>query len=266
MFVICATAQEPQTVITFQAGNYKFSVLSEGGRQGNSNLLKGATDEQLKKYLPDGTFPLGTHAFLVQTPDNNILIDAGYGKLLFQNLKSLKLDETKIHIILLTHMHGDHIGGLLKDGKTAFPNAKLYLSKKEHDYWMNLGERGATQQNVLNAYKSVLHLLEPYDIDNQGEGIKRCAGIIPIAAYGHTPGHTAYYLKDANWLIWGDLTHAMPIQMPCPEVALSFDVDAAKAIESRKKILKHIVQNGVTVSGMHIPFPAVGKIKEATEG
>lgn len=270
LMAICffnASAQEPQTVITFQAGKFTLSVLSEGEGQGNGNLLKGASPEQLQKYLPDGTFPLGTQVFLVRTPSKNILIDTGYGKNLFKNLQTVGLDETKIQVILLTHMHGDHIGGMLRDGKAAFPNAEVYLAEKEYDYWLNLGERGAAARNVFDAYKGKIHRFEPLEAEKQTKEL--IPGIQAIAAYGHTPGHTAYLIRsdEAKWLIWGDLTHAMPIQMPCPEVALSFDVDSEKAIQSRKSLLDYVLKNRITSGGMHVPFPSVGKVsKGKTEG
>ena len=262
-----ATAQEPQTCITFQAGEFTVSVLSEGGNRGNAGLLKGATDEQIKKYVPDGSFPLETQVFLVRTPERNILIDAGYGKNLFKNLTSLGLSENQIDVILLTHLHGDHIGGLLREGAVAFPNAEVYLSKKEYDYWTNLGERGASQQKALDAYRTKLHTFEPFEPDEQLKEL--FTGITPIAACGHTPGHTAFLVQyeSAKWLIWGDLTHAMPIQMPCPQVAVSFDVDAADAIKARRKLLAYILENNIVAGGMHVPFPAVGFItKSKTEG
>jgi glyoxylase-like metal-dependent hydrolase (beta-lactamase superfamily II) len=267
LFFICTSAQEQQTVITFQAGKFTVSVLSEGGGQGNSGLLKGATPQQIQKYLPDGTFPLETQVFLVRTPEKNIMIDAGHGKNLFKNLQTLGLDESKIQIILLTHLHGDHIGGMLREGKAAFPNAEVYLSKKEYDYWLNLGERGASARKVFDAYKNKLHLFEPAEPEKQTKEL--VPGIKAIAAYGHTPGHTAYLVRsdDVQWLIWGDLTHSMPIQMPCPEVALSFDVDPDKAIQTRKSLLDYILKNRITAGGMHVPFPAVGSIlKGKTEG
>ncbi|MDR1746322.1 MAG: MBL fold metallo-hydrolase [Tannerella sp.] len=261
-------AQDERTVITFNAGDYTISVLSEGGGQGNTGLLKGATPEQLHKYLPDGTFPLQTQVFLVHTPEHNVMIDAGHGKNLFSNLKTLGLDESRIDVILLTHMHGDHIGGLLRDGKKAFPNAEIYIAKAEHDYWNGLGDRGASQRKIFEVYKSNLHLFEPVEIENIASAPTLVEGISALAAYGHTPGHTAFYVQSsgAKWMIWGDLTHAMPIQMPCPEVALSFDVDAAKAIISRKKLLEYIARNNITAGGMHVPFPAVGTLKTRDGG
>jgi len=261
-------AQSEQTVITFRAGDCTVSVLSEGGGQGNAGLLKGASAEQLQKYLPDGTFPLQTQVFLVRTPEHNVMIDAGHGKNLFANLEKLELDVSKIDVILLTHMHGDHIGGLLRDGKPAFPNANVYVSKAEHDYWSGIGEKGASQRKIFEVYKAKLRLFMPSTLENVASTPDIIKDIKAIATFGHTPGHTAYLLQsaDAKWLIWGDLTHAMPIQMPCPDVALSFDVDPAQAVASRKKLLEHIVSQGITAGGMHVPFPAVGTLKKQDEG
>jgi glyoxylase-like metal-dependent hydrolase (beta-lactamase superfamily II) len=240
--------------------------LSEGGNQGNSSLLKDATAEQLKKYLPDGTFPLETQVFLVRTPEKNILIDTGHGKNLFKNLQSLGLDETKIHVVLLTHLHGDHIGGLLRDGKPAFPQAEVYLSKAEYKYWNEVGERGAGARKALEPYKERMHLFDPAELGKESPEL--FSGIQAIAAYGHTPGHTAFLIRSAGakWLVWGDLAHAMPIQMPCPDVALAFDVDSKKAVQTRKRVLEYVVQNKITAGGMHVPFPAVGNLKKTSEG
>jgi len=261
-------SQVEQTVITFKAGEFTVSVLSEGGRQSNTDLLKGATKEQIKQYIPDGYFPLQTQIFLIRTPEHNILIDAGHGKNLFTNLNTLGLDESKIDVIFLTHMHGDHIGGLLHNGKIAFPNAELWIAKAEYEYWNNNGEKGSSQRTIFDTYRSKLHLFEPSEIEELPDVPELVKGICAIAAYGHTPGHTAFIIKseDAKWIIWGDLTHAMPIQMPCPEVALSFDLDATKAIVSRKKLLEYIAKNNITSGGMHVPFPAVGTIKQLSSG
>jgi glyoxylase-like metal-dependent hydrolase (beta-lactamase superfamily II) len=260
-----ANAQESETVITYAAGDFLISILSEGGNQGNAGSLQGATEEQLKKYLPDGTFPLETQVFLVRTKDKNILIDTGHGKNLFKNLQSLGVDESQINVILLTHLHGDHIGGMLRDGKAAFPNAEVYLSQAEHDYWTGLAERGEAAGKALAPYKDRLRLFTPAA---PGEASPELLpGIQALAAYGHTPGHTAFLIRsdDSKWLIWGDVAHAMPIQMPCPDVALSFDVNPEQAVNTRKSMLEYAVQHRITVGGMHIPFPAAGKVAKGKE-
>ena len=172
-----------ELVITFAVGSFQISTLSEGGGSGNASLLSGASEEMIKKYLPDGTFQIQTNAFLVKTGSKNILIDTGYGRNLFDNLKSLDVTEDKIDIILLTHMHGDHIGGLMKDGNAAFPNAELYVAQAEHDYWM-ASDNNANISNISEAYKSKLHLFDPIDLGSDKQNL--FPGFQGIKAYGHT--------------------------------------------------------------------------------
>jgi glyoxylase-like metal-dependent hydrolase (beta-lactamase superfamily II) len=238
--------------------------MTDSKSDGKSGLLAGATPAMLQEYLPDGTFPLEVNTFLVRTPDKVILIDAGTGGDLLKNLKSLDLTPEQIDEIFLTHTHGDHIGGLLKDNKPVFPHADLYVSKKEFDFQAN-NEKGEGARNVFKAYKNKLKLFEPEDLGS--EKTELSPGIKGIAAYGHTPGHTVFLIEsdEAKLLIWGDITHATNIQTAYPGVALSFDSNQEMAIKSRKKILEYVAKNKILVGGMHIQFPGIGAIKSNQE-
>ena len=259
-----ATAQDAasneDTVITFAIGSYMVSTLSEGGGDGNPSLLKGTNEDMLKKYIPSGSFKIQTNAFLVKTENKNVLIDAGYGRNLFTNLHSLDVQENQIDVILLTHMHGDHIGGLLKDGKAAFPNAELYVSQMEHDYWMSKDDNEKIR-DIFAAYKDKLRIFEPADLGSDKQNL--FTGFQGIKAYGHTPGHTVFMIESegSRLMIWGDITHATEVQMPHPEVTLSFDVDPDMARETRSKILEYVVKNKIRIGGMHIVFPSIGDIR-----
>lgn len=255
--------EESKDVVTFDVGKFKLSTLSEKMGAGNTQTLIGVTPELIQKYLPDG-FRTEVNAFLVKTPEKTILIDAGLGQGLSKNLKTLNVQAGQIDIILLTHMHGDHIGGLLSDEKKVFPNADLFLSKPEYDYWIKSDNKRA--KTVLEAYKDRLKLFQPVEPGSKKQNL--FPGIQGIAAYGHTPGHTAYLLESGSskLLIWGDLTHVMAIQMPHPEIAMTYDVDAKQAINSRKKLLEFVAKNNIPVAGMHILFPAVGEVKTDGQG
>jgi len=271
VLISCTVMAQEESVINFALGDCTISTLSEGQNVGNSSILLGTTPEMLQKHLPDGTFSLQVSAFLVKADDKNILIDAGYGKKLFDNLKSRNTAPEQIDIILITHMHGDHIGGLLHEGKAAFPNAQLYISQLEHDYWVNT-QNGAQARNVIAAYKDKLHLFVPNELGAENKisllEDKSETMFKAIAAYGHTPGHTAFLIEsnESQLLIWGDVAHALPIQMPCPEVALSFDVNPEQAIKTRKEILEYVSVNKIPVGGMHIEFPSIGDIKTDNGG
>jgi glyoxylase-like metal-dependent hydrolase (beta-lactamase superfamily II) len=259
MFIALDMAAQNETgIYTHQAGAFSISVLPESQGNGNTRILIGATPEMQKKYLPDGTFPNAVNAFFVKTPDKTILIDAGFGHKLFDHLKELNIQPEQVDLILLTHMHGDHIGGLLRDGKKTFPNGELYMSRIEHDYWMKEGKEA--QVNVINAYKSKLKLFDAQALNEAMPDL--IPGVKAVAAYGHTPGHTAFLFESDNekLFVWGDLTHAMKIQMPCPEVAVTYDVDPALATQSRMKVLEYVSRHQIPVAGMHIAFPGMGEV------
>ena len=248
------------STFTYKVVQYEVITLSEGQGQGNKGILIDVRPEMLEKYAPDGTFPNGTHAFLVKSDGRNILVDAGYGRNLFANLEAAGVPAAKIDGILLTHTHGDHIGGLLRDGKAAFPTAHIYMSKAEYDF-SQTGERNAQARTALAAYEGRIHLFEPVAIGAKADPI--VPGITPFAAYGHTPGHTAFLVegRQAKLLIWGDLTHAMAIQMPYPQIAVTYDTNPQDAIKARKEILEYVAKNNLPVAGMHIPFPGIGDVQ-----
>ena len=264
LMTVKASAQDNPNIFKHNVGAAEVILLSEGQSAGRANILIGATPEMLQECLPDGTFPNSCNAFLVRFPTGKIiLVDAGRSsQILLENLKSVGISPEQIDAALITHTHGDHIGGLLRDGQAVFPNAELYMSKQEHDH--SLSNAGA--RNVIEAYQSKLRLFEPKEIDARPEEL--FSGIRAIATFGHTPGHTVFIVESGNekLLIWGDLTHAMAIQMPYPQVAVTFDTDPEAAVESRKKILEYVAANSIPVAGMHNSFPGMGKIKKAEKG
>jgi len=255
------SAQENKNSYTTKFGEYKLILLSEGQQQGNTGILLKATPEMLKEYAPDGKFPNATNTFLLQTGNKNILFDTGFGKLLFDHLKALGLTANDIDEVLLTHMHGDHIGGLLIDGKAAFPNAKLYIAQLEYEYWSDK----ENIQAILKAYEGKVELFEPNELNNIT--ISVLPGIKAIAAYGHTPGHAVFEIGSGKdkLLIWGDLTHAMAVQMPHPEIAVTYDTNPEQAIRSRLAILDYVSKNKIPIAGMHIAYPAMGNITANTQ-
>jgi len=264
-------AQEEDYPFTYGFGVFDLTVLPEVQRDVNKDILISFTDEMSGEYDPATPFRNAVNAFLIETQENTILVDAGYGRKLFGHLETCGKEPEDIDVILLTHMHGDHIGGLLREEKKAFPNAELYVSQPEYDFWMSDEQRGSLPENrrggfdnarkVLTVYKDQLHLFVPGEAGDPGQEL--LPGIRPIAAYGHTPGHTAYLLNsdDYQFLIWGDLTHVTSVQISYPQVAVTYDVDPVKAVEYRRQLLEYISNNGIRVAGMHIEYPGMLDLK-----
>ena len=263
MAMSCTKAQNTGEPFPVTVGNYTVYLLSEGQREGNTGILIGATPEMIAKAIPDKTYPSATNAFLVRMPGKNILIDTGLGNRLFSLLESLGVNADEIDAVLITHTHGDHTGGLMKEGKLMFPNAKLYVSQQEYDYWVNANNQQAA--NLLNACKDQLIVFTPNELEDITSPL--LPGIFPIAAYGHTPGHTVFLIQSEKdrLLIWGDLTHAMAIQMPYPQVAVSYDTDPEEAVRSREALLKYVSENRIPIGGMHIAYPGIGMVQPDNE-
>ncbi len=202
--------------------------------------------------LQDGV-PSSMSCFLLQTEGKNILLDTGLGaptSQLFQKLEELGVKPDELGLIYITHLHPDHIGGMLKNDKVTFPNAEVYVNRVEAEAWLAMeNEQSKLAKNVLKAYEKQLHLFEAGDTL---EG-----GVMTIAAYGHTLGHTVFQ-KDSI-LVIADLIHGAALQINYPEYCPTYDMDAKAATESRIRILKYARDNNLTMYGMHLPNP--GSIK-----
>lgn len=234
-----------------RVGEVEVDMLSEAQREGNLDILIGATSDDIAKYVPTGKFPNAVNVFLVRTPKQTVLIDTGFGTKVADNMASFGVKPEDVGVVLITHSHGDHIGGLLKDGKPAFPNAKVYIAKPEFDW-------SAAAREKLAPYKQV----EQFVPGKLESGAELIPGVRPIAAYGHTPGHTLFMIesKGEKLLIWADLTHAMAIQMPLPGVSVTYDSDPVEAAASRKAVLKYVSDNKIPIGGMHVAYPGLGRV------
>lgn len=193
--------------------------------------------------------PSSISCFLLKSEGKTILLDTGLGapfSKLQEELQKAGVKPQELGLIYLTHMHGDHIGGLLKDGKVVFPNAKLFINRKEADAWQAMNSpQSALPKQVLKAYKQQLHLF------NAGDTLE--GGVVTIAAYGHTPGHTVFQ-KDSI-LVIGDLIHGAALQLKHPSYCPTFDMDPKAATEARLRILKYAREHRLTMYGMHLPAP-----------
>ncbi len=197
--------------------------------------------------LQDGV-PASVSVFLLEKDGLRILFDAGNGtpdSRMPEAFKTLGIGYEDIDYVYITHLHGDHIGGMFVGEAAAFPQAQVYMSQAEHDGWVNMEGRNAQTLRLLSAYDGRVNLFAP--------GTILPGDVETMDAKGHTPGHTVY--GTGNYLIVGDLMHGIALQIPNPDICASFDSDKENAIASRKSILRYATDNGLAICGMHFPPP-----------
>lgn len=248
---------------TTQTGNAEWQTLSDGittltidsmtvitlrdnaaSHAMPNRLFYGEKDSALVEQLsPEGGVPASIHTFLVQLDGQNILFDTGNGTAaggqLLTRLDSIGIAPADIDYLMITHFHGDHIGGMLLNGTATFANAQVYVPAAEYDFWVTNGDPAGQQAVTMAAYAGRLHRFAPNDV------------LLPLEAVGHTPGHTAF--RMGRFLVIGDLMHGAAIQLPHPELCAAYDMDRETAIATRKKFLEYIQQENLIAAGMHLP-------------
>jgi glyoxylase-like metal-dependent hydrolase (beta-lactamase superfamily II) len=210
---------------------------------------------------PTDKITLGVDGLVVKSPGHVILIDTGLGPsvhgVLLQSLALAHIAPTDVTDVLISHSHGDHVGGLITaDGKSAFPNAAIRMSTKEWAYMQSQSGLAA----VTSAVAAQVKTFEP--------GAPILPGVTPVAIDGHTPGHMGYQIESEghHLLDIGDTAHSSIISLAHPDWVIAFDGDPAVATASRKALLAKLANSQELIFAPHFPFPGVGKIETAGTG
>lgn len=219
---------------------------------------------------------------LVNTGRELILFDTGNGALsrdypqlrarlsegrLVGGLAQAGYSPADVDVVVITHGHPDHIGGLMDGGKPVFPNARYVFGAAEFDFWKR-GEnvREARKFNLQLFTKLALPLADRSQFIEPGDEV--APGVRAVDVAGHSPGMLAYHIESEGkrLLIWADtcVHYVMAIQRP--EWHLDVDDDKEKAVATRQRILGMAAAEKLFVTGYHMPFPGIGMIDKTTDG
>ena len=246
--------------------------LAGADRKMEAGLFPAADPATIEKYLPKGGAPASTTSYALAVGQETILFDTGLGDVNWlKTLNALvpivgnRAKPENVKLILLTHLHGDHVGGLLQENARRFSNAKVLCSKLEYD---------ETPPQQLEKFKAAYGKdFAAFNFDDiVFENAEYKVKIKALDASGHTPGHTVFLAEfesdgaAVKKLIIGDLLHAAALQFPAPEVCARYDRDPAKAVVARKRILDFAAKEKIPVKGMHFPFPYEGEVEKNDSG
>ena len=266
-------------------GGYELTALYDGTwfRKIDDKFVRNASSTQVDKaltdsFLPPGIMPTSFTPLLVNTGTKLILIDTGTAGQLAPtagfmpgSLAASGVDPKSIDMILISHFHPDHINGIKdKDGKNLFPNAEILVPEPEWTFWMDDFKMSASPAPLRPMFLNVRRVFTDMakDVKRFIPGNMVASGITSIAAYGHTPGHTAFAVASNNesMLVLSDTTSHPWLFARHPEWQGSFDMDGNLAVTNRRRMLDRAVADRMLVQGYHFPFPASGHIVKAGSG
>lgn len=165
----------------------------------------------------------------------------------------------QVDVVVLSHMHGDHIGGLMRDdGEATFPNARYVTGQVEFDAW------AAMDNETFNA--KMRPLAEQTTMIGDGDSVS--SGLTAVAAFGHTPGHMAYRVESAgrSLLLAVDFANHYVWSLGHPDWEVKFDMDKAQAAATRRSLLDMLATDKIPFIGYHMPWPATGYVETRGDG
>lgn len=259
-------------------GDCEVTVLSDGKNLlAATKLLQGDTAriaDALKSNFLGEQVETSHNSFLVNTGDKLVLVDAGAGTLLgphtgklLGNLVAAGYRPEQVDEVYLTHMHADHIGGLMSGNQRAFPNAVVRADTRDVDYWLSKENMQAAPAAAKRFFEAAVASLSPYmtagKIKTFAGGADLIPGIRAQPAYGHTPGHTMYEVesKGEKLLLWGDIVHVAAVQFVDPAVTIGYDVDSAEAEQEHWRVFDDAAKDRYLIGGAHLPFPGLGHVR-----
>jgi len=219
------------------------------------------------------------NVYLINTGEKLVMIDAGSGTFfgptvgkLVASLKASGYQPEQIDEIYITHMHVDHVGGLVSDGKIAFPNAIVRADQHDADFWLNKATMESAPKDARPFFEGAMAAMNPYAAAGKFKPFngktELAPGISAVPAYGHTPGHSVFVVESQGerLVMWGDLMHVAAVQFPDPSVTIRFDIDSKAAAVQRGAQFADAAKRRHWVAATHLPFPGIGHLRADGKG
>lgn len=264
-------------------GDFEVTVISDGTVRLPVVQLLRAEAAQTQQALRSNFLPeqleTSVNTYLVNTGSKLVLIDGGAGSLfgptlgkMVANMRAAGYRPEQVDEIYITHMHPDHVGGLMAEGQRTFANATLRIDKRDTDFWLSETNMNAAPEASRGFFRGAMASVNPYAQAGKLKPFEGSQELVPgvkaLSAYGHTPGHTTYVIesKGEKLVLWGDLMHVAAVQFPNPAVTIQFDTDSPVAAKARADAYAEAARSGSMVGAAHLAFPGLGRLQPEGQG
>lgn len=264
-------------------GDFEVTALSDGTVVLPVNKLLKAeqpkVDKMLAKSFVSSPLETSVNAYLINTGSKLVLIDAGAAALfgptlgkLSASLKAAGYQPEQVDEVYISHLHPDHVGGLLAGEQAAFPNAIVRADKHDADFWLSQAEMDKAPAESKGFFQGAMGALAPYLKADKFQPFTGNTELVPgvksYASAGHTPGHTTYVVesKGQKLVLLGDLMHVQAVQFDEPGIGINFDTAGKHAVAERKQAFAAAAKQGYLIGASHLPFPGVGHLRAEGKG
>jgi glyoxylase-like metal-dependent hydrolase (beta-lactamase superfamily II) len=281
-----AAGKQAPSFYRYKVGSFECTSLSDGARTFPmpENFVRNVSRDQAlaaaeAAYFPKGQVVIPFNPQVINTGSKLVLIDTGIGPgvgptvgLLQQNLAAAGIDAKSIDAVVLSHLHPDHANGIkTADGGLAFPNAEIMAPAQDWAFWMSDENMGKAANDMMKGYfantRKVFAGIGD-KITKYEWGKEVAPGITALDTSGHTPGHTSFAVASgtARVLIQSDVTNIPELFLRNPDWHVAFDIDAPKAVETRRKFYDMASAEKALVVGFHFAFPSIGYVEKDGKG
>ncbi|MEL7117245.1 MAG: MBL fold metallo-hydrolase [Pseudomonadota bacterium] len=262
-------------------GSYRITAILDGIAQLGRPFFFGADEAEIDAALADigvgpDLLPGPVNAYLLQSDDRTILIDAGMGEIeilgpgfgrLGAGLAAMGVAPGDIDTVIITHLHVDHIGGMLMGGAPVFPNAEIVVAEADVAFWTDPGIAAQAPEEAQGLFQLAMGIMAAYGdaVTQVGDGAEVAPGLTLELSPGHTPGHSVIRIDggDQQLLMIADTVHSADLHLLLPDTGFGFDTDPAQAAASRRRLFDMAAADKMLIAGSHVHFPGFGRILPA---
>lgn len=215
---------------------------------------------------------LAFNQYLILDGDQRVLVDTGPAGLFGESgrlpaaLAALGLTPADIDAVIVTHLHFDHIAGLVAGGRKVFANAEVYADRRDVTHWTDPAKRAAAPDFLKSSFDTTAEVVRLYPKLNRIDGEREIArGISIVDLTGHTPGHIGVRVSDGadSLIMVSDMLFHPAVHPGAADIGFAFEQDPAAARQMRERFFPRAAEEKALIAATHMPFPGLGRIGRA---